>query len=85
MRIDAAAWDGGHASFYSELVRSLEPYAGLLIDADIPKWHTIGIPLVSLSLMDQARGALSELVVDTLFPEVGGFDNMRIRRDEHIG
>src|SRR5215510_10021769 len=68
--VNPAAWDSRHTALYSELLRRLKPHAGLLIDADIPKWHTIGIPLVSLGLMDQTRGAVPEPVVDAPFPEV---------------
>ena len=52
MGVDPAAWHGRHAPLYGELLRRLEPHASLLIDTDIAKPDTTGIPLVSIRLMD---------------------------------
>ena len=85
MGVDPDAWDGRHTALYGELLWGLKPHTGLLIDADIAKWHAIGIPLVGFGLMDQTWGAVPERAVDALCPEVWWFNNVRIRRDERVG
>ena len=53
--------------------------AGLLVRADIAKFHPIGIPLITCPFVHQARCPVFEPVVDALFPEVCRFDNVGVR------
>src|SRR5262245_30964853 len=85
MRIEPPRGDSHHAAPNGQVLRRLEPQAGLLIDADVAKFYAVGIPLIGIRLMDQARSTIPERVVDPLLPEVRGLDNVGIRRNELVG
>src|SRR5215470_4721718 len=84
MRVNPSLWDSRHAAGGGKFLRRLEAQTGLLIGADVAKFHPIRIPLIQRSLVHQTRRPVFESAVNALFPEVCRFDNMGIRRDKRV-
>src|SRR5262245_8670364 len=85
MRVNPSLWNSRHAADSGEFLRRLEAQTGLLIGADVAKFHPIRIPLIHRSLVHQTRRPVLEPAVNALLPEVCRFNNMGVRRDKCVG
>ena len=73
------------AALRGDLVRVVVAEARLLVGPDDAELDVaVGVPLVGVGLVDEARGALAEGGVDALLPQVGGLVDVGVGRDEAV-